>query len=155
MQSVSQAWKDVQEQYLVPESYIEITMNVGDPDAQSSATSSDNGHVDYSDSSSLVEAEGNDPALYATLEHNIWALNGTFEILPDKDPYGKNGGRAFEDVSAPSVLFCDDRHISGSAGSGAPEHCRTAADCRVCRACRRRQSFSLHADDRHDAGVFL
>lgn len=91
MQSVSQAWKDVQEQYLVPESYIEITMNVGDPDAQSSATSSDNGHVDYSDSSSLVEAEGNDPVLYATLEHNIWMLNGTFQIIPDAEPYGDNG----------------------------------------------------------------
>ena len=91
MLSVSQAWKDVQEQYLVPESYIEITMNVGDPDAQSSATSSDNGHVDYSDSSSLVEVEGNDPVLYATLEHNMWMLNGTFQIIPDTEPYGDNG----------------------------------------------------------------
>lgn len=91
MQSVSQTWEDVQEQYLVPESYVEIAMNVGDPDAQASASSSDNGHVDYSDSSSLVEAEGNDPALYATLEHNIWVLNGTFEILPDEEPYGENG----------------------------------------------------------------
>ena len=43
MQNVSQKWKDNQEQYLVGESYVEVILNVGDPESQEDASVSDNG----------------------------------------------------------------------------------------------------------------
>ena len=91
MQSTSAAWKTAQEQTLVPESYVEVILNVGDPESQADATSESNGEMDFSDSSSLVEEAEKEPVRYATLERNIWVLDGSFLILPDSPPYGENG----------------------------------------------------------------
>ena len=91
MQEVSQAWKTAQEQTLVPESYVEVSLNIGDPDSQADATSSSNGEMEFSDAASLVEETAKNPVKYATLERNIWLLDGTFQILPDSAPYGENG----------------------------------------------------------------
>lgn len=91
MQEVSSAWKDAQQQTLVPESYVEIILNVGDPDAQENAEATSNGEENFSNVSSVVSQIDNNPVMYATLEENIWGLNNAFSILPDKAPYGENG----------------------------------------------------------------
>lgn len=91
MQTVSQAWKDAQEQTLVPESYVEVRLNVGDPDSQADAQSASNGEMDFSDAASLVEEADKSPVRYAMLERNIWLLDGSFLLLPDSPPYGENG----------------------------------------------------------------
>ena len=91
MQSVSTAWKEAQEQTLVPESYVEVILSVGDPASQADAQSASNGEMEFSNAASLVEEAENDPVRYATLERNIWVLNGTSLILPDSPPYGENG----------------------------------------------------------------
>lgn len=99
MQSVSQVWKNAQEQTLVPESYVEVILNVGDPESQADAQSESNGEMEFSDSESLVQETEKSPARYAMLERNIWLLDGSFEILPDNPPYGENGyiGNALSD----------------------------------------------------------
>lgn len=91
MQSVSQAWKDAQKQTLVPEGFLEVSLNVGDPEAQENATASDNGHVDFSNTPQLADETWKEAVRYATLETNLWALDGTFKIIPDGPPYGNNG----------------------------------------------------------------
>lgn len=91
MQSVSQVWKNAQEQTLVPASYLEVILNVGDPAAQADATSKSNGEMEFSDAESLVEETEKNPVRYATLERNIWLLDGSFLLLPDDPPYGENG----------------------------------------------------------------
>lgn len=91
MQTVSQDWKNAQEQTLVPESYVEVILNVGDPDSQADAQSTSNGETDFSDAASLVEEAEKNPIRYATLERNIWVLDGSFLLLPDSPPYGENG----------------------------------------------------------------
>lgn len=91
MQQVSQAWKDAQEQTLVPESYVEVVLNVGDPDSQADASSTSNGEMDFSNVDTLVDELEKNPIRYATLERNIWLLDGSFLILPDQPPYGDNG----------------------------------------------------------------
>lgn len=92
MQEVSQAWKDAQEQTLVPESWVEVSLNVGDPDAQADASSTANDELEnLSDASTLVERTEQDPELYAMLEFNSWGLDATREIVPDEAPYGENG----------------------------------------------------------------
>lgn len=92
MQTVSQAWKDEQERKIITaESLVEISLNVGDPDAQADAVTSDNGHVDYSNVGQISDSVEKNPVKYATLESNIWLLDGSFAILPNNAPYGNNG----------------------------------------------------------------
>ena len=114
MQEVSKAWKDQQKETLVPESYVEITLNVGDPDAQADAASESNGEMPFSDASSLVKEDEKAPVLYETLERNIWVLNGTRKVMPDSAPYGSNGyvgnalsgdDTAFETIPTITIKF--------------------------------------------------
>lgn len=91
MQTVSQAWKDAQLQYIVPESFVEVSLNVGDPESQADAQSASNGEEFYSDATELVRSTEKNPVKYATLESNQWLLDGTFIIMPDNAPYGDNG----------------------------------------------------------------
>lgn len=80
MQSVSQEWKNAQRQTLVPESYVKITMKVGDPDAQADAFLADNGHA-YIANIPDVLAGTAAPVKYATAEPFLWRLDGTFRIV--------------------------------------------------------------------------
>lgn len=107
MQETSQAWKDAQEQTLVPVSYVEISLNIGDPDAQADASSSANGEMPFSDATSLVTGVEQDPVCYATLERNIWVLDGSRSILPDTAPYGLNGYVGNE-LSGDEASFAED-----------------------------------------------
>lgn len=91
MQAVSQAWKDAQRQTLVPESFIEIGFSVTDPEAAADAQASDNGHDVISNAQEIVDDVENDPVRYGFLELNMWALDGTCEVLPNAAPYGRNG----------------------------------------------------------------
>lgn len=91
MQKVSDAWKAAQRELLAPPSEVEISMNIGDPDAQAGASTSDNGQTVFSDSSIVGDETEKFPVRYATLEKNFWLLDGSFKLLPDAGPYGLNG----------------------------------------------------------------
>lgn len=91
MQSVSQAWISAQQQTLVPESYVEITLTVNDPDAQANAAAASNGEQYFSDTADIVSEASLSPTKFATAELNMWGLDGTCEIIPDSAPYGSNG----------------------------------------------------------------
>lgn len=92
MQTVSQAWKTEQEKKLIEsECFVEIKLSVGDPAAQADASASDNGHIVISNTAQTVDGSQKSPVRYATLEKNLWALDGTFVLLPSSPPYGDNG----------------------------------------------------------------
>lgn len=91
MVEVSDEWRDNQQQTLVSESFVEITMDVTDPQAQDEATATDNGHTVFSGTSRITRPEELTPNLYATLELNSWVLDGTRKLVPDSAPYGDNG----------------------------------------------------------------
>lgn len=91
MEEVSQAWKQNQNKHFVSESFVEINLNIGDPEAQADATTSDNGHVKFSNVGQIAQEVEKNPANYATLEPNIWKLNGKMKIPPASGPYGNNG----------------------------------------------------------------
>ena len=101
MQSVSTAWKSAQEQTLVPESYVEVVLNVGEPAAQESAVTTDNGHIFLSNTPQLADETTKEAIKYGTLETDIWILDGSIEIVPDNPPYGNGGyiGNALSDES--------------------------------------------------------
>ena len=114
MQRVSEAWKAAHTQDIVPEQYIEIEYSVTDPDMQGDGSASSNGEMDYAVTEDITDTVAKSPPLYATLEHNIWGLDGSMEIIPDTAPYGDTGfvssfmsgeDGVFENVPIVSINF--------------------------------------------------
>lgn len=89
MQSVSQNWKDNQNNTLVSESDIEISLKMTDPDAYEDASAEDNGHPYFANTDYIVSDGDKVISPYATLEINQWLLDGSREIIPNS---GGNGG---------------------------------------------------------------
>ena len=91
MQTVSQEWKNNQNELLTSESFVEISLKLTDPDAYEDATAEHNGSAYFSDVADYVVSEVDKNILpHATLERNLWVLDGSRNILPDSD-YGENG----------------------------------------------------------------
>ncbi len=90
MQSVSQAWKDNQNQTLVGESFVEIALTLTDPDAYEDVTATDNGAITISNTAQTVSEVEKNIVPYATLERNMWLLNGNRKIVPVSN-YGDCG----------------------------------------------------------------
>lgn len=85
MQPVSDSWKKAQKQTLVPESYVEISLKIGDPKAQADAVPSDNGSVWFSHTELLTDELEKTPIKYASFEPGLWLLDGTHRILGMED----------------------------------------------------------------------
>lgn len=91
MQSVTESWKTAQQEMIVPEQFIQIEYSVTDPDVQKDGAASSNGNAVYADTADITDTTIKSPPHYATLEHNIWGLNGEQIVLPDSAPYGDTG----------------------------------------------------------------
>lgn len=91
MENVSQVWKDEHRKLLVGESFVEVTLNIGDPESQADSTPSDNGANYLSNSSKLTDSTDRTPTRYETLENNLWRLDGTFKMLPDEATENNEG----------------------------------------------------------------
>lgn len=83
MQKVSQKWKDEQTELLAPESYVEVVLTFADPDAYKDASADDGGdNITISNTEQIVSVVDKDIVPYATLERNLWVLDGSREIIP-------------------------------------------------------------------------
>ncbi|NLP33481.1 MAG: hypothetical protein GX353_10095 [Oligella ureolytica] len=90
MQPVSANWLNNQKQTLVEESFVEVSYDIADPDALADASASDNGSIYIANTSQIVSEVAKDIVPYATLERNIWLLDGSRKIIPESD-YGDTG----------------------------------------------------------------
>lgn len=81
MQTVSQGWKDNQNERLVSESFVEVILSLSDPDALEDATATDNGAATISNTAEIVNEVDEDIKPYATLEKNLWVLDGSREVF--------------------------------------------------------------------------
>lgn len=89
MITVSDAWKDIQQRFLLPESFVEIDIGFTDDEAQSAATASGTDEAFFSNVSNVVGTSS--MTKYATNELNLWALDGTRAILPSTGSYSNAG----------------------------------------------------------------
>ena len=87
---VSDAWKDVQQRFLLPETFVEIDCVISEEGAQESAPISGTNEAEYSDVSGVLDDVPKSHK-YVTNELNFWSLDGTRKILPDAEPYGDRG----------------------------------------------------------------
>lgn len=90
MQNVSDAWKAVQRQQLVNESFVEISFDIADPGSLADATSEDNGAIYIADTEQIVSEVDKNIVPYGTLEENIWLLDGSRSFIPQSN-YGDTG----------------------------------------------------------------
>lgn len=90
MQTVSERWKNAHKQTLLNESFVEVSLDIGDPDALADASSQDNGAVYISDTSEIVSEVDKNIVPYCTLEQNLWVLDGERKSIPEIT-YGESG----------------------------------------------------------------
>ena len=104
MQAVSDRWKQAHKQTLLNESFVEVSINIADPDALASVTAMDNGAVYISDTPKVVSEIDKNAVPYCTLEQNLWVLDGSRKAIPESD-FGENGCAIIFDVSRDLPLF--------------------------------------------------
>lgn len=90
MQEVSERWRSGHRQTLLNESFVEVSLNIADPDALASVSARDNGAVYISDTPQVVSEVDKNAVPYCTLEQNLWVLDGSRKALPESD-FGENG----------------------------------------------------------------
>lgn len=78
MIAVSNDWKAVQNQTLLPEVFVEITYEITEPGLQGDATASANYPEDYSDVAQIVNGLDKHGEKYAMLDYGCWGLDGSF-----------------------------------------------------------------------------
>lgn len=109
MIQASQAWVAAHQQTVLPETFVEISYGVVDEEAQQSISVSV-GDEEIFSSADNIAVSSVQPQYYATLEHNLWWLDGTRHIF---DPgsasqnigYVAEGGRnASVQLTFPRVM---------------------------------------------------
>lgn len=112
MQTVSAEWKDTHNRFLLPETFLEISCRVPDIDYEISEVAATNEATFSSKNKVVAEGTGVLP-LYATMEHNLWALDGTRGLFPD-DGENLTPGYVSDDGSSASVTLVLPRTMESS-----------------------------------------
>jgi hypothetical protein len=89
MIAVSNEWKETHNQMLLPESFVEISLEVSDTNV--SGTVSGSNVASFANASEIINAgkkTAEEP--YITLEHNRWVLDGSTEIAPTASDMSSN-----------------------------------------------------------------
>ena len=89
MIAVSDAWKDIHQRFILPEGHIEIKCEMSELGLQERASVSGTHEAEFSQKSVITDVA--EFGKYATNELNLWALDGSFTVLPDSAPYENTG----------------------------------------------------------------
>lgn len=80
----SQAWIAAHEQNMLPETFVEVSYGAVDEEAQNTAMPSGWEEAPISNADNVI-AGAIKPKFYATLERNLWALNGTRTVFNENE----------------------------------------------------------------------
>lgn len=115
MIAVSDAWKEIQQRFLLPETHIEIDCTVTEDEVQESATISGTDEASISNTIS-AKYDTTKTVKYATNELNLWALDGTFTVAPDAPPYADFGYISDIDSTGSVTVKLPEVHASATSG---------------------------------------
>lgn len=88
MITASAEWKDIQQRFILPEGFLEITCAITEEGVQESVSATGTNEAFFSTLENAVKNSlFGSGVQYATNELNIWALDGSKTILPDSEPY--------------------------------------------------------------------
>lgn len=115
MITVSDAWKDIQQRFLLPETFVEIDCTISEVGAEEGASAVGENETVFSDAGITI---GDTPktAKYATNELNLWSLDGSRSILPTSAPYGTSG--YVSDIAATGSVTLSFPAVHSVASSG-------------------------------------
>ena len=99
MQTVSNKWIDEHKKVILNESFVEVSLDIADPESLAVASSRDNGAIYISNSGNVVYEPDTPAPPYCTLEQNLWCLDGNREAIPEI---------ALEDSGYVSDVLSDD-----------------------------------------------
>ena len=91
MIAVSNDWKKVNKEYLLPETFVEISVGIADVGIQDYLTTTGENEAVFSNTVAVIGNVNTFLTKYATLEHNLWVLDGSNKILPNTGPYNTPG----------------------------------------------------------------
>ena len=83
MIAVSQGWKAEHDELLLPETFIKLTFGVTEPGLALESTTTATNEETFSETDKITNTLDKEPEKYATLEHNIWGLDGTFNYFDE------------------------------------------------------------------------
>ena len=115
MISVSDVWKDVQQRFLLPESFVEIDCTITEAAVQASATIQGTNESNISNTISTLD-DNPKSTKYATNELNLWSLDGSRVIAPDSAPYENIGYVSEVDSVGSVVISLPGIHTSNTSG---------------------------------------
>jgi len=94
MQAVTARWKENQQQPLTTEGFVEVRYTINDPSAKANARGSQPHEISPMPTGwnpPLVDDTNHTVIPYATLEQNLWLLDGSKETVPSDEEYGYSG----------------------------------------------------------------
>lgn len=111
MIEASEAWKAKHRQTLLPETFVEISCALTEVGVQESAVPSATNVEIYSDLDAVLGISNTQfSPRYATLETNLWCLDGTMNILPDEGEYQNAGYVSNTEAEGSVTLSLDEVH---------------------------------------------
>lgn len=118
MMDVSDGWKSIQQRFLLPEAFVEIDSAISEVGLQEAAVATGTNQAAFSSVDGVIgRSDANTTSRkYATLEHNLWALDGTRTIVPDAGPYENTGYVSNIDQSGSVTLTLDKVHTAPIPG---------------------------------------
>lgn len=91
MERVSDKWEQKFNETLVPETFVEITIDVTAPGANEKAKFITSGMSDFANTSELSKLDSKSLVRYGTGEPNLCVLDGSCKVVPASAPYGNAG----------------------------------------------------------------
>lgn len=115
MIEASDAWKEIQQRFLLPESHIEIDCTITEAGIQDTATiKGANEAIITNTQSALYDTTKTNK--YATNELNLWALDGSQIIAPDAAPFAETGYISETDSTGSITVSLPEVHTSATSG---------------------------------------
>lgn len=115
MITVSDAWRETQQRFLLPESHIEIDCTITEAGIQDALTiTGTNEALITNTQSALYDTTKTNK--YATNELNLWALDGSRTIAPDTAPFAESGYISETDSTGSITVSLPEVHASPTSG---------------------------------------
>ena len=115
MIAVSEAWKNIQPRFLLPETYVEIDCTITEDAVQDTATISGTNEAFISNTITALD-DAPKSVKYATNELNFWSLDGSRVIAPDTVPYASIGYVSDIESAGSITVSLPEIHNTSSSG---------------------------------------
>jgi hypothetical protein len=88
---VARAWEENQQKQITSEAFVELSYRITDPDLPETDAEDNGALARLSDTREILRDIDRDVTPYATLEQNLWLLDGSMATIPSEGDTGYSG----------------------------------------------------------------